>query len=182
MRKLLTFIPLGIGISAAIIYVFNIIQFRVINNSATLIQILSNLKIYLYISIAGFLTYFFVKLILLLNDKKDYEVTYDDDEEDIKELHATMTEPIVKKVIIKGDKYCTNCGENIFDTDIYCKSCGTYQKDKKTGISKLIRNIINIIEIVILILVLYFSVNMLFEYKEKQDPNFKSPLKIDMVK
>ena len=47
MKKILTFIPLGVGISAAIIYIFNVIQFRVINNSITLLQILSNLKIYL---------------------------------------------------------------------------------------------------------------------------------------
>ena len=63
MKKTLTFIPLGIGISAAIIYVFNVIQFRVINNSATLLQILSNLKIYLYVAIAGFVCYFLIRVL-----------------------------------------------------------------------------------------------------------------------
>ena len=58
MKKLLTFIPLGIGISSAIIYVINVINYKMINNSLATMQILSNLRIYLYISIAGFLFYF----------------------------------------------------------------------------------------------------------------------------
>src|SRR5690625_1045184 len=70
MKKILTFIPLGVGISAAIIYIFNVIEFRVINNSATLLQILSNLKIYLYISIIGFVLYFLIKILAILQRKK----------------------------------------------------------------------------------------------------------------
>ena len=69
MKKILTFIPLGVGISAAIIYIFNVIQFRVINNSITLLQILSNLKIYLYVSITGFILYFLIRIIDILSAK-----------------------------------------------------------------------------------------------------------------
>ena len=58
MKKILTFIPLGVGISAAIIYILNIINFRIINNSTSMLKILYNLRIYLYVSIFGFIIYF----------------------------------------------------------------------------------------------------------------------------
>ena len=63
MKKILTFIPLGVGISAAIIYILNVIQFKIINNGTTLLQILMTLKIYLFISIGGFALYFFIKVL-----------------------------------------------------------------------------------------------------------------------
>ena len=57
-----------------------------------------------------------------------------------------------------------------------------YQEDRKSGMNPLIKSIINVLEIVILILIIYFSLNMLFDYKEKIDPNFKSPFKVSMTK
>ena len=71
MKKTLTFVPLGIGISAAIIYLFNVFRFRIINNSATLLQILNNLRIYLYISIGGFLFYFLIKILSFVSSRKN---------------------------------------------------------------------------------------------------------------
>ena len=73
MKKILTFIPLGVGISAAIIYILNIIQFKIINNGTALLQILSSLKIYLFISIGGFGLYFFIKVLDLLINKNKVE-------------------------------------------------------------------------------------------------------------
>lgn len=195
MKKMLTFIPLGIGISAAIIYVINVFNYRVINNSVAMIQILSNLRIYLYISIGGFVLYFLIKILLSLSKykvsneniiEKDYEPFEVDSstpvqiEEEIKRPIKENT--IIKEVVLTGNKYCSSCGEKIFDTDTYCKTCGSYQKDKKSGINPVLKNIINVLEIVILILILYFLLNMLFEYKEKTDSSFKSPFRIQMTK
>ena len=69
MKKLLTFIPLGIGISSAIIYVFNVISFKAINNTIAMSNILYNLKAYLYISVAGFVLYGLIKLIFFINER-----------------------------------------------------------------------------------------------------------------
>ena len=187
MKKILTFIPIGVGISSAIIYVFNVIQFRMINNSATMLEILSNLRIYLYVSIISFLVYLFIKIIILLNGKIKLtkEFSNDNKEEYIIEKnkeYKVKEKAEIKEIIITGNKYCRVCSEKIFDTDTYCKNCGSYQKDKKSGISPLVRNIINVLQIVILILILYFLVNMLFDFKEKKDPNFKSPFKVSMTK
>ena len=73
MKKILTFIPLGVGISAAIIYILNVIQFKIINNGTTLLQILMTLKIYLFISIGGFALYFFIKVLDSLTNKNKEE-------------------------------------------------------------------------------------------------------------
>lgn len=217
MKKTLTFIPLGVGISSAIIYVFNIFRFRIINNSATLLQILSNLKIYLYISIGGFLLYFFIKLLLILG-KKDKDIVVEVQENNEQNVYSNSFEsfgidnkengsfknsyvPNYDYVPIYKEKdedeaiennlseqklsddliFCYNCGEKILNTDIYCRKCGSVQNHIKVVNSKF-KKIINILEIVILILVLYFSLNMLFDYKEKKDPNFKSPFTISMTK
>ncbi len=252
MKKTLTFIPLGVGISGAIIYIFNIIQFRVINNSATMLQILSNLKVYLYISIVGFVTYIFVKILTLLNERQnkivrieneieENEIIVDDTYEPFEEIKPEITAEIkqeitddleqeatianpsntyvpnydyvpiykeeknlfdasefnvleekvegipeakeeVKEIIIRGDKYCSNCGAKIFKEDRYCSSCGKEQYEHKKSINPILKNIINVLEIVILILVLYFSLNMLFDYKASKDPNFTSPFKVSMTK
>lgn len=251
MKKILTFIPLGIGISATIIYVINIIRFRVINNAATLMQILSNLKVYLYVAIGGFVTYFFIKVLMSLNDKHKFiEVVEEDDEfegepevtksqdnygeaqnmvynqpnpvnygynepynynpnmpnmYDASNFNAggypsfnasdsinsnqtqgnssTAYESILnKEVTASKDKYCFKCGSKVSDKDFYCRACGTYQKKDKQKLSPLLRKIINVLEIVILLLVIYFSLNMLFEYKESKDPNFTSPFKLSMTK
>ena len=194
MKKLLRFIPLGIGISALILYIFNVVNYRIINNAATMLQILTGLRTYLYISIGGFLIYFFIRVIEFMNSK-----TYDEktdtiveknpiikkEEKIIKEEKVpikTVEKEVIKEVVLTGDKYCSNCGEKIFSSDIYCKRCGSYQLDKKSGKKPIIRNIINVIEIVVLILILYFMLNILFEYKEKKDPSFTSPFKVEITK
>ena len=199
MKKLLKFIPLGIGISALILYIFNIVNYRIINNAATMMQILTGLKTYLYISIGGFIIYFCIKIIEFMSNKS-YDSKTDTiiDEVPIKEKKTNdkalnkkekinenlkiVKKEIIKEVVLTGDKYCSNCGEKIFSSDTYCKRCGSYQLNKKSGRSPLIRNIINVMEIVILILILYFMVNILFEYKEKKDPSFTSPFKIEITK
>lgn len=194
MKKLLRFIPLGIGISALILYIFNVVNYRIINNAATMLQILTGLRTYLYISIGGFLIYFFIRVIEFMNSK-----TYDEktdaiveekpiikkEEKIIEEEKVpikTVEKEVIKEVVLTGDKYCSNCGEKIFSSDTYCKRCGSYQLDKKSGKKPIIRNIINVIEIVVLILILYFMLSILFEYKEKKDPSFTSPFKVEITK
>lgn len=244
MKKLLTFIPLGIGISSAIIYVFNVISFKAINNTIAMSNILYNLKAYLYISVAGFVLYGLIKLIFFINerntsnniscdvaDKKEEVIKEDETEENkiekesiedntIKNLNEVYTpnydyvplykkedkvnndipayEPFevednlnknnsVVKTEVKNEekvsvfkKYCTNCGALIDGHDKYCGSCGydLYNQKKKNTV---LSNILNVLEIVILILIIYFSLNMLFSYKEKIDPNFESPFNIKMT-
>lgn len=195
MKKTLTFIPLGIAISAAIIYLLNVFNYRVTNNSLTTLQILSNLRVYLYISVSFFVLYFLIKVLFALTNKKSNQIKTEEQAYEPfevkkveKEIHKeevkpqVKTVPVIKEVIVSGNKYCSNCGEKIFDTDTYCKNCGSYQKDKKSGLNPVLKNVINVLEIVILILVLYFLINLLFEYKEKNDPNFKSPFKVSMTK
>lgn len=194
MKKLLRFIPLGIGISALILYIFNVVNYRIINNAATMLQILTGLRTYLFISIGGFLIYFFIRVIEFMNNK-----TYDEktdaiveekpiikkEEKIIEEEKVpikTVEKEVIKEVVLTGDKYCSNCGEKIFSSDTYCRRCGSYQLDKKSGKKPIIRNIINVIEIVVLILILYFMLNILFEYKEKKDPSFTSPFKVEITK
>lgn len=266
MKRILTFIPLGVGISATIIYLFNVISFRIINNSATLMQILSNLKIYLYIAIAGYISYFLIKVLITITDKKSYddveedeeydeddEVTYYQDNvldneayeplevnepiyqnnmpynstyetvgindslyqnntsyntydkvedgaslyqnniineirksEPVKEVREEKNkiieeEQIDKKEEMADHQYCYNCESMINSYDKYCSVCGACLKKKKK-VNPVLRNVINVIEIVILILILYFLLNMMFTYKEKQDPNFKSPFTIEITK
>lgn len=195
MKKTLTFIPLGIAISAAIIYLLNVFNYRVTNNSLTTLQILSNLRVYLYISVSFFVLYFLIKVLFALTNKKSNQIKTEEQAYEPfevkkveKEIHKEEVKPqvktvsVIKEVIVSGNKYCSNCGEKIFDTDTYCKNCGSYQKDKKSGLNPVLKNVINVLEIVILILVLYFLINLLFEYKEKNDPNFKSPFKVSMTK
>ena len=244
MKKILTFIPLGLGISSAIIYVFNVISFKAINNTIAMSNILYNLKAYLYISVAGFVLYGLIKLIFFINerntsnniscdvaDKKEEVIKEDETEENkiekesiedntIKNLNEVYTpnydyvplykkedkvnndipayEPFevednlnknnsVVKTEVKNEekvsvfkKYCTNCGALIDGHDKYCGSCGydLYNQKKKNTV---LSNILNVLEIVILILIIYFSLNMLFSYKEKTDPNFESPFNIKMT-
>lgn len=242
MKKIFMFIPLGVGISSAIIYIFNVLQFRVINSSVTLLQILSNLKIYLYVSIAGFLVYFLIKIFDVLSVRKNLnskeEKSFDTDEfepfepvtnneqneiknfvieekdTDIKKLYVpnydyvpmyqenqnkidekeydakvTKSDPVTaleevpeEKNTITRNSYCYSCGEKIYSGDSYCSSCGAYQGKRKNKINPVLKSIINVLEIVILILIIYFSLNMLFDYKESLDPNFTSPFKVSMTK
>lgn len=238
MKKIITFIPLGIGISAAIIYILNVIQFKIINNSTTLIQILSMLKVYLFISIGGFVVYFLIKLLDLIVKKKsinpdkftseefepfekdilkndgrdnkengdvkepkkyipnyDYvpmyhaeikqdnikELKLDDNEISLKRLSKNEEKKVnMEKKSGITNKYCTFCGNILNSCDLYCSYCGS--KVNKIKINPIIKNVINILEIVILLLIIYFSLNMLFDYKENKDPNFESPFKISMTK
>lgn len=230
MKKNLTFIPLGIGISSAIIYLFNVFRFRIINNSVTLLQILNNLRIYLYISIGGFLFYFLIKILSSVNNKNsvikesviysnpkplyenktdtineniypgqnsyipnyDYVPLYGKNKYEKKEVEESKKiEPIKQEPrnIFEDNKginidtsYCNNCGQIISSNDLFCKRCGFIQKNNYKRKNSLFRKLINILEIVILILILYFLINMLFDYKEKNDPNFRSPLKINVTK
>ena len=188
MKRLLRFLPLGLGISAAIIYIMNVIQFKAINNSVATLQILIRLRTYLYISIFGFAVYFIIRFIEALKYKNHTVVEVNDEviEEPVKEVVKVVEKPIVrteiKEVIVTGNKYCDNCGEKIFDTDNYCRRCGIYQKNKKSGKSSLFNKVVYVLKIVILILILYFLLIMLFNFKEKQDPNFKSPFKIEVIK
>lgn len=254
MKKILTFIPLGVGISAAIIYILNIIQFKIINNGTALLQILSSLKIYLFISIGGFGLYFFIKVLDLLanknkvenedfssneyepfennnnaktlsnentlnninnvndfnnvntlnnqNNSNSYVPNYDyvpmyhaeekqdnikeikldkeDEDIDLGPLYNSEENNADKEDNFASCKYCIFCGNKINAYDLYCSHCGNRQ-DKK-NMSPLLKNIINVLEIVILLLIIYFSLNMLFDYKESRDPSFKSPFKVSMTK
>lgn len=254
MKKILTFIPLGVGISAAIIYILNIIQFKIINNGTALLQILSSLKIYLFISIGGFGLYFFIKVLDLLanknkvenevfssneyepfennnnaktlsnentlnninnvndfnnvntlnnqNNSNSYVPNYDyvpmyhaeekqdnikeikldkeDEDIDLGPLYNSEENNVDKEDNFASCKYCTFCGNKINAYDLYCSHCGNRQDKKK--MSPLLKNIINVLEIVILLLIIYFSLNMLFDYKESRDPSFKSPFKVSMTK
>lgn len=248
MKKILTFIPLGVGISAAIIYILNVIQFKIINNGTTLLQILMTLKIYLFISIGGFALYFFIKVLDSLtnknkeeqedfisneyepfennnfissentlnnvndfnnvntlnnqNNSNSYVLNYDyvpmyhaeEKQDNIKEIKLDKEDKdidlgplynIKENNVDKEDnftscKYCTFCGNKINAYDLYCSHCGNRQDKKK--MSPLLKNVINVLEIVILILIIYFSLNMLFDYKESRDPSFKSPFKVSMTK
>ena len=248
MKKILTFIPLGVGISAAIIYILNVIQFKIINNGTALLQILMTLKIYLFISIGGFALYFFIKVLDSLTNKNkqeqedfisnEYEPfennnsissentlsnvndfnnvntlnnlnnvnSYVPNYDYVPMYHAEEKQDNIKEIKIdKKDKdidlgplynneennvdeednftsckYCTFCGNKINAYDLYCSHCGNRQDQKK--MSPLLKNVINVLEIVILILIIYFSLNMLFDYKESRDPSFKSPFKVSMTK
>lgn len=253
MKKILTFIPLGVGISAAIIYILNIIQFKIINNGTALLQILMTLKVYLFISIGGFALYFFIKVLDSLSNKNkvenedfssneyepfennnskdlsnentlsninnvndfnnvntfnsqnsvnnvnsyvpnyDYVPMYhaEEKQDNIKEikldkdidlgpLYNSEENNVDKEDNFTSDRYCTFCGNKINAYDLYCSHCGNRQDKKK--MSTLLKNIINVLEIVILLLIIYFSLNMLFDYKESRDSSFKSPFKVSMTK
>lgn len=211
MKKILTFIPLGIGISAFVIYVLNLVNFRVVNNSLATLQILSNLKIYLYISIAGFVVYFLMKILEYIKFKNIVVVNREESNEEetiavneipnnkpiyepfeiennikedivnLNEKNYLLDETLDIPIINVKNKYCFNCGEELSLNAKFCTNCGIRQEEKRKG-TTFIRKLINLIEIIILLLIIYFSLNMLFDYKEKTDPNFKSPFKVNMTK
>lgn len=209
MKKMLTFVPLAIGISAALIYLFNVVQFRMLGNAVTLLDALTKLKVYLYVAIAGFVIYFIIKIFQTINlRKKDLnDDTLDEDYEYFEEQKMeplipmedsydnytpmyekeAMGENIIEKVIINEPVYvenkkCCNCKKEISLNAQYCSYCGANQKENQKILNPFVKNLINVLEIVILILVIYFLFNMLFDFKEKQDPNFKSPFKVSMTK
>lgn len=209
MKKMLTFVPLAIGISAALIYLFNVIQFRMLGNAVTLLDALTKLKVYLYVAIAGFVIYFIIKIFQTINLRKkdlnddtldeDYEyfeeqkmeplIPMEDSYDNYTPMYAkeAMGENIIEKVIINEPVYvenkkCCNCKKEISLNAQYCSYCGANQKENQKILNPFVKNLINVLEIVILILVIYFLLNMLFDFKEKQDPNFKSPFKVSMTK
>ena len=89
----------------------------------------------------------------------DYVPLYKKEKEEINEEKVDNNELSVSEC------YCINCGKKILNTDNYCYNCGSFQDNSKKIVNPIIKNIINIIEIVILILVIYFSLNIL-------SPNF----------
>lgn len=195
MKKMLSFVPLGIGISAALIYLFNAIQFKMIGNANTMLEALTKLRIYLYIAIIGFLIYFILKVIETIRFRKNItkEVVYDEAYEPFEDVKAkpvtynTIEEKPVEKIIIKEPVYeetkrCCNCKRQIPVYSKYCPKCGANQEENQKIVSPFIKKLINVIEIVILILIIYFMLNMLFDFKEKQDPDFKSPFKVSVTK
>ena len=106
MRKILTFIPLGIGISAMIIYLLNVFNYRIINNPIAMSQILYNLRVYLYISIGGFILYFIIKGILSFSINKDKakeisETDYEPFEIEEKKVNTDALNKVKEKTIIK---------------------------------------------------------------------------------
>ncbi len=258
MKKILTFIPLGVAISAFIIYVLNVFNYKVINNSVAMFQILSNLRIYLYVSIGSFILYFLIRVIDVLSSNKklkpkaskgddtikvflddkpnekevnnneeikklnnnDYVPNYDyvpmyhekkkgnylakeetkdnvivqevkndviknknnnsenDDDKEIKENKNKVSD----KLNSKFKAYCYNCGTRINYYDKYCFKCGVLLKPNKKHVNPILKSLISLLEIVILILIIYFLLNILFEYKEKTDSTFESPFKVKMTK
>ena len=108
-------------------------------------------------------------------DKKDK-----DKDIDLGPLYNNEENNVDKEDNFTSCKYCTFCGNKINAYDLYCSHCGNRQDKKK--MSPLLKNVINVLEIVILILIIYFSLNMLFDYKESRDPSFKSPFKVSMTK
>lgn len=207
MKKMLTFVPLAIGISAALIYIFNVIQFKMIGSAITILEALTKLRLYLYVAIAGFVIYFIIKIIWVIISRRkiekeksldydyEYESPIDIKEETNKETSEVYNafepiynnEALVKKVELNQTKYietkeCCNCRKEINIEDQYCPKCGADQIKNEKIVSPFVKNVINILEIVILILITYFLLNMLFEFKEKQDPDFKSPFKVSMTK
>lgn len=252
MKKILTFIPLGVAISAAIIYVFNVISFKAINNTVAMAQILASLRIYLLVSIIAFIIYVLIKILFYINDRKNgvvYEKEivekpvikkqekkvifktveenikqepvivntvkkedteniisediidfnkdiYDDNKvvvenkatiayepfETVKETNYVLREDIKEEKISIFKNYCPHCGKEVLKDDFYCRNCGHDLRIKNNRKKKFIRKIINVIEIVIMILIIYFVLNMIFDYKAKIEPNFKSPFKINVLK
>ena len=189
MKKILTFIPLGIGISAAILYIFSLLMYRLSGNTTNMLQVLSSVKIYLYISILGFVVYAILKVINYIKnkDKKEELKAYEPLEFDKKEEPLPVKESVVvPKISVKeekdySNKYCSYCGNLISKSNRYCNYCGKSQ-EFKSSINPVLRKLINVVEIIILLLIIYFLVNILFEYKEKTDPNFKSPFSVSMTK
>ena len=132
MKRMLTFVPLAVGIRAALIYIFNIIQFRMVGNAITLLDAITKLRIYLYIAIAGFVLYFLLKLFFTISERRKTKVVkevitedaYEPFEEIKKEDAYTPNydyvpiynkeekeekKVIIKEVVSENVKYFFNC-------------------------------------------------------------------------
>ena len=198
MKKMLTFIPLALGISAALIYLFNVLQFKMVGNAMTLLEAFTRLRLYLYIAIVCFIIYFIIKIIEIIILRKKTPVLTDSSYEpfektEVKDMDTYVPNydyvPIYnkedkkeEKIIVENIVKCCNCKKKINEDNRYCPHCGANQIEKQRILSPFIKRIINVLEIVILILVIYFLLNMLFDFKEKQDPSFRSPFKVSMTK
>ena len=170
MKKTLKFIPLAIGIGAAFLYIYGILSFKFTTNTMIMSQILYNLRVYLYISVAAFIVYFLIRLIDVLTIRK---TIIEKREEPVK----IMKRPKKKIYVDDSVIYCTKCGEEIDENDTYCRYCGRLLSNKKPK-RNIIKTILKIMEIVILIFIIYMLVILMLDYKEKKDPNFKNPFRI----
>ena len=187
MKKILRFIPLGIGIGALFLYIYSRFSFKYISNTAMMASILYNMRIYLYITIISFLAYAFIYLFEFLTRDKNKvkeeiveEVIQKEDTNLTEEQIDDVVEEQVDMVLEKKYKYCNRCNSLIDIDSKYCKTCGKEQI--KNVFVSIIRKIINFIEILILFILVIISVLLVFDYKEKTDPKFESPIKFNLTK
>lgn len=186
MKKIIRFIPLAIGIGALFLYIYSRFSFKYISNTAMMASILYNMRIYLYITIISFLAYAFIYLFEFLTRDKN-KVKEEIKEEVIQKEDTNLTEQIddvveeqVDMVLERKYKYCNRCNSLIDIDSKYCKTCGKEQIKNK--FISIIRKIINFIEILILFILVIISVLLVFDYKEKTDPKFESPIKFNLTK
>lgn len=188
MKKIIRFIPLAIGIGALFLYIYSRFSFKYISNTAMMTSILYNMRIYLYITIISFLAYAFIYIFeFLTRDKNNVkeEIKEEIIEEVIQKEGNNLTiddvvEEQVDMVLERKYKYCNRCNSLIDIDSKYCKTCGKEQI--KNVFASIIRKIINFIEILILFILVVISVLLVFDYKEKTDPNFESPIKFNLTK
>ncbi|HOZ54202.1 MAG TPA: zinc ribbon domain-containing protein [Bacilli bacterium] len=166
--KNLIFLPLGISISSLILYIYNVIYYR-INNIPVTEDVRKVLKIYILIAILGFIVFILIKGLMYYLSRRSTNIY------SMKKDFNNLEKQISKETI-----RCKKCNYVIDETDNYCRNCGM---DLNRIINKdLIKNIINIIEIVVLIIILYLLVMFIFEYKSKVDSNFKMPKYFRLLK
>ena len=186
MKKIIRFIPLAIGIGALFLYIYSRFSFKYISNTAMMASILYNMRIYLYITIISFLAYAFIYLFEFLTRNKDVikeeiiEEDYNIEDVVLDEALEEKIEDQVDMVLERKYKYCNRCNSLIDLDSKYCKTCGKEQI--KNAFMSIIKKIINIIEILILFILVVISVLLVFDYKEKTDPNFESPIKFNLTK
>ncbi len=167
--KNLIFLPLGISISSLVLYMYNIIYYK-LNKTPVTLEVQKVLKIYLFITILCAAIFIIAKLLYIyLSRRKNINIY--NMEEDFSDLEKKLTKEVVR---------CKKCNQIVDINDNYCKNCGNdlsiiIDKDK-------IKNIINVIEIVVLALILYLLIMFMFEYKSTIDSNFKIPIYFRLLK
>ena len=187
MKKIIRFIPLAIGFGALFLYIYSRFSFKYIGNAAMMASILYNMRIYLYITIISFAAYMLIYLYeFLTRDKNSVkeeikeEIVQNTSNEIVKEQIDDLVEEQVDMVLERKYKYCNRCNSLIDIDSKYCKTCGKEQI--KNVFVSIIRKIINFIEILILFILVIISVLLVFDYKEKTDPKFESPIKFNLTK
>ncbi len=189
MKKIIRFIPLAIGFGALFLYIYSRFTFKYIGNTAMMASILYNMRIYLYITIIAFLAYAFIYLFEFLTRDKNkikdskediIEESYNIEDVVIDEKLEDKIEDQVDMVLERKYKYCNRCNSLIDIDSKYCKTCGKEQIKNK--FISIIKKIINFIEILILFILVVISVLLVFDYKEKTDPKFESPIKFNLTK